>query len=88
MVESGIAPYPRPFPMSTRRPGDRRPHVLLAIYAILCFLASVWPGYALLGARLEPRVLGLPFAFAWVIGWVLSTFVVMILYHRAVGRKG
>jgi hypothetical protein len=73
--------------MNTPRPRARLPHVLFAIYLALCLLGSTWPGYALVGARLEPRILGLPFAFAWTIGWVLATFLALILYHRAVGRR-
>ena len=72
--------------MVDRSPGSRTPHVLLAVYVGLCLLALVWPGYTYLGARVEPRVLGIPFAFAWTIGWVIATFVVMILYHRATSR--
>jgi len=61
-------------------------HVLFAGYAIACLLALTWPGYAWLGARVHPLVLGLPFCFAWNVGWVLATFAVLTLYHRACGR--
>lgn len=73
--------------MNTRPPASRLPHVLFAVYLAVCLLAAIWPGYAWLGARIEPRVLGLPFSFAWTIGWVLATFLVLILYHRAVSRR-
>ena len=64
------------------------PHVLLAIYLLVTLLAFTWPVYDMLGNRVEPVVFGLPFTFAWNVGWVLSTFVVLCLYHRARGEEG
>jgi hypothetical protein len=32
------------------------------------------------GARVEPLVLGLPFCLAWMVGWILATFLVLVLY--------
>jgi hypothetical protein len=55
-------------------------HVLLGSYLVVCLLALTWPGAAW-AARVEPRVLGLPFAFAWQIGWILATCVAMGAYH-------
>ncbi len=66
--------------MSAPRPGLVR-HVLFAIYAVVCLAALTWPGYAWFGNRIEPFVLGLPFSFAWIIGWVLLTLVVLSVYH-------
>ena len=40
--------------------------------------------YAWAGERIEPRVLGLPFAMAWNVGWVFASFVALLLYDRAV----
>ncbi len=61
-------------------------HGLFAVYLITCAGALTWPGYAWLGNRIEPFVLGLPFAFAWNIGWVLLTFLVLLAYHLVRGR--
>jgi hypothetical protein len=60
-------------------------HLLFAIYVALCLGAMTWPGYAWLGNSIRPWVLGLPFSLAWIVGWVLLTFVVLLLYH-ATGR--
>ncbi len=73
--------------MSVRPSGSRLPYVLLGIYIAVCLFAVTWPGYAWFGARVEPRIFGLPFAFAWTIGWVLATFVVLVLFHRSVSRR-
>lgn len=62
----------------------RMPHVLFGTYIVLCLAALVWPVYAWAGERIEPRVLGLPFAMAWNVGWVLASFVALVLYDRAV----
>lgn len=55
-------------------------HLLFGLYSLACLLAMTWPGYAWLGNRIEPYVLGLPFSLAWVVGWVLATFLVLLLY--------
>ena len=61
-------------------------HGLFAVYLIICAGALTWPGYAWLGNRIELFVLGLPFALAWNIGWVLMTFLVLVVYHLVRGR--
>ena len=64
---------------------DRIRNLLLGIYAVCCLLALTWPVYTRLGNSIEPYVLGLPHSLAWVVGWVLTTFVVLVAYH-ATGR--
>ncbi len=64
----------------------RTRHLLLSLYALVCAFAVLWPVYAWLGNHLEPRVLGLPMSFAWKIGWIFATFVVLMLFHRATER--
>jgi hypothetical protein len=54
---------------------------LLGLYVIACILALTWPGYALLGNRIEPTVLGLPFSLVWVVAWVLLSFLALAAYH-------
>jgi len=66
--------------MAAPRPGLVR-NALFAIYTVVCLAALAWPGYAWFGNRIEPFVLGLPFSFAWVVGWVVMTFVVLTVYH-------
>ena len=58
-------------------------HVMLGAYALTCLACMVWPVYAEFGTRIEPFVLGVPFSFAWVIGWALVTFAVLCAYHLA-----
>jgi hypothetical protein len=50
-------------------------------------LLPVVPAVALIGSgwfanRLEPRILGLPFLLAWIVGWVIATSAVMALVYR------
>ena len=63
-------------------PPSKTPHILLALFCVVFLLAVCWPGYAWAGVRIEPYVLGLPFSFAWVVGWLLTAFVVIAIYHR------
>ncbi len=68
--------------MGTR---DRIRNLLLGGYAVSCLLAMTWPVYARFGNSIEPYVLGLPLSLAWVVGWVLMTFVVLVAYHATGG---
>lgn len=43
---------------------------------VICILAMIWPG-ALIGNRIEPFVLGLPFMFFWYVLWVFLLFLGM-----------
>jgi hypothetical protein len=57
--------------------------LLFATHIVCCVGALTWPGYAWLGNRIEPFVLGLPFSLAWVVGWVLASFAALVLYHAS-----
>jgi len=63
------------------------PERLFTLFVLACLAALTWPGYAWLGNRIEPRVMGLPFSLAWVVGWVVATFVAMLCYHLSVKRR-
>lgn len=52
------------------------------LYFLLFAGAVTWPGM-LLGNRIEPRILGLPFAMIWVAAWVLGGGVALFLLDRA-----
>ncbi len=59
-----------------------RTGVVLA-YLVAFLLSVTWPG-ATLTNRFEPQILGLPFNLAWVAGWVVLGFVLLIWLDRAV----
>ena len=61
-------------------------HLLFGLYVLVCLGALVWPGYAWFGNSIEPYVLGIPYSLAWVIGWVLLTFVALVVFHLSGGR--
>lgn len=65
----------------------RWPHVLFVAYLGLALLALAWPGPDWIAGRVRPFVLGLPFAFAWNVLWVVTTFVALGLYHHATGAQ-
>jgi membrane protein DedA with SNARE-associated domain len=54
---------------------------------LLALLASIWPGY-LLGDRIEPYVLGLPFSLVWLVLCIVAVFVALVLTFRADVREG
>jgi hypothetical protein len=61
--------------------GTRRHRVLL-IVVLLALVGSIWPGY-LLGDRIEPYVLGLPFSLVWLVAWIVVVFIALLLTFRA-----
>jgi hypothetical protein len=57
-------------------------HRLLLGAVLVAMAATVWPGY-LLGARIEPYVLGLPFSLVWLTLCIAVVFVALLLTFRA-----
>ena len=62
-------------------------HRLLLGVVLLTLAATVWPGY-LLGARVAPYVLGLPFSLIWLVLCIVVVFVALLLTFRADMRAG
>lgn len=60
-------------------------NVLFALFCAVCLLALVWPGYPLVGNRIQPLVLGLPFSLFWNVLWILLTFAALLAYHLSSG---
>ena len=71
--------------MSKAGRAPRRHRLLLGI-VLLSLAASVCPGY-LLGARISPYVLGLPFSIVWLVGCIGVVFVALLLTFRADMRE-
>lgn len=51
-----------------------------AVGYVICVLAMIWPG-ALIGNRIEPFVLGLPFMFFWYVLWIFVLFVGLVAMY-------
>ena len=51
--------------------------VLVALVPVLALTAAI-PFVN----RLEPRIFGLPFLLAWIVGWIVLTPVFMAVVHR------
>jgi hypothetical protein len=51
--------------------------LLLALipFAAMCFSVPLWD-------RIQPRLLGLPFNFAWLIGWIVLSSACMWAVYR------
>ena len=65
--------------MGHGRPSVR--NVVFGIYVASCLLAQIWPVYDWFGNSIEPFVLGVPFSLAWVVGWIIATFIALLAYH-------
>lgn len=70
---------PRLFP-SDQQPGTRRVYRVATAFFVVVFVALVWPVYSLFAAA-EPRVLGLPLSLAWVVGWVIASFLGLLTLY-------
>ena len=66
--------------------GASRRHKLLLAVVLLALAGSVWPGY-LLGDRIEPYILGLPFSLVWLVAWIVVVFIALLLTFRADMRE-
>ena len=70
MVPPPNDPAPRPGGVSLRA-------VAVALVPVLALTAGI-P----FANRLEPRIFGLPFLLAWIVGWIALTPVFMAVVHR------
>lgn len=62
---------------STATPAHRRRRRLFLVFYLLAGSAVLWPVYPWF-ASAEPRILGLPLAFAWVVGALLAIFAALL----------
>jgi hypothetical protein len=63
----------------------RAARLLTGGYFLLMLVFTTWPG-AVPFARIRPLVLGLPFSFAWVAGWILGAVFVLVALDRVEKR--
>ena len=57
-----------------------------AILFFLLFVVGVtWPGM-IVGNRIFPLILGLPFSMVWIASWVGLSFFVLVILDRTEGR--
>jgi len=57
------------------------------LFFLLFLVAVTWPGMLPFNT-VEPLVLGLPRSMAWIAGWVLLSFVVLLILDRFEGGEG
>ena len=61
-------------------PAHRRRRQLFVALYLVASSAVLWPIYPWF-ATAEPRILGLPLSFAWVIGALLAAFAVLVWFY-------
>ena len=71
-----MKPDPPPSEPSPRKPGRRHAPLTLVLALIPVLALTVGIPFA---NHVEPRVFGLPFLLAWIVGWLLLTPVCMAL---------
>jgi hypothetical protein len=76
---------PRLLP-SDMEPGPRRMYAGAAVFFCVVLAALVWPVYPLF-ADIRPRVLGMPLSLAWVVGWVLASFLGLLAVYLWESRR-
>ena len=59
----------------------RKRRLLFASVLLLAILALIWPIYPMFSGT-TPQILGLPLSFAWVVLWLLITFVGLVWLYR------
>ena len=65
--------------------GDLERGRALRLFTSVLLVAVTWPGFVPF-ARAEPFVFGLPFALAWIAGWIAGSVVVLALLDRVEKR--
>ena len=61
---------------------------VLALMILVTAGALIWPGPQLFTQQVEPFVMGLPFAFAWNVAWLVLMFFALLAYHLWTGEEG
>jgi hypothetical protein len=56
-------------------PKEKKRGIFWFVWFLICGLMMVWPVYQVLGNRIYPFVLGLPFCFFWIILSVVLIFL-------------
>lgn len=58
----------------------RRFQGIFIVVMVLAFLPSIFPIFSVAN-RVEPFVFGLPFAFFWVVLWILIVFSLLLVMY-------
>ena len=75
------------FVPSDLTPRQRRVYLGATAVLVVVFLALIWPVYPLF-AGIRPFVLGVPLSLAWVVAWLLVSFVTLLCVFVWEGRRG
>ncbi len=60
--------------------------IFAVVYFVLMAIAVTFPGVRPFNT-IRPMILGLPFSFAWIVGWVIGAGVVFFLVHVVESRR-
>ena len=68
-------------------PSERRVYQAVTAFFVALFLAMIWPVYPFF-SRIEPRLLGIPFALVYLIILLVLGFCVLLSLYLWEDRKG
>lgn len=68
-------------------PRERRVYLGATGVLVVVFCALIWPVYPLF-AGIRPLVLGVPLSLAWVVAWLLVSFVTLLALFLWEGDRG
>lgn len=68
-------------------PAERKAYKALTAFFVALFFAMIWPIYPYF-SRIEPRVLGIPFALVYLVLLLLLGFCVLLSLYLWEDRKG
>lgn len=60
--------------------------ILYGLFCLLCLLALTGPGYWLFASGSGVSPLGIPVSMLWTVGWVVASFVALLLFHLTRAR--
>lgn len=67
-------------------PGERRVYLGATAVLVVVFCALVWPVYPRF-AGIRPLVLGVPLSLAWVVAWLLVSFMTLLALFLWEGNR-
>ena len=78
----GFCVFPKGYPAK-----EKKRSIFWFMFFLLVFLAHIWPLF-MVGNRVAPYILGMPFSMFWIVLWTFIGFVgLLAMYKSEYGGK-
>jgi len=67
-------------------PEERKRKIFWLLFFVVVFCAQVWPIY-MIGNRVCPLILGMPFSMAWIVLWIIIELIGLIVMTNQLERR-